>query len=190
MKLRAQTETSHCEASGSISYHSPERLPSMAGRSIVETLKHLLLTASLWHVVYILSLFIFTSVIWDTHSACWIHDGLLGKNFDPWFTVYTTASDVLMFQLIGFSTAFIARLCYETKCAESTESGNRVRQEEPSHIRQSFLVIMGVNIVVSVAIILWALQNAIILRERRAHHTLTSTFISSNTSSRPHKLVT
>ena len=81
----------------------------MAGRNIVQLLKYTLLSDSLWHILFILALYVFTSVTFDRASVDLIHDGPLKKNPEAWTTIYSTVSGVLRIEIIGLFTVLSGR---------------------------------------------------------------------------------
>ena len=115
----------------------------MANRNKLETLTYILLDQQIWHMLYILALFSYPTVIWNTADINWIRRGLLDEEPDRTYTLYSLASTTLQFELIGFFIAHLARECYSAKNAiilpadPNTANMERSDNIEPDTLQQN-----------------------------------------------------
>ena len=127
---------------------SPQDLPavrvvhSLGPRTKSQTLLYLLETASLWHMVIIVWLLIYTARSHDSASA----DGMTEKDKDRCYAAYRAAHEVLCVQIFAFFAIHLAGCIYHAKNALlDVISGYRTRQEESECFRQKAGVAMWFN---------------------------------------------
>ena len=125
-----------------------ERAVSSIGpRTNLQTLEFLIETASLWHMLIIVWLYILAAKLYDSGSGDWLADGITGKDKDRCYAAYRAAREMLCVQLFAFFAVHLARCIYHAKNAVwADESGNRTRREEPEWFRQRANVAMAFNI--------------------------------------------
>ena len=122
-------------------------VPSLGPRTNCQTLLYLLETASLWHMLIIVWLFIYAARSHDLASGEWLADGMTEKDTDRCYAAYRVAREMLWVQLVVFFAGHLARCIYHAKNAcQDVLSDYRTRREEPEWFRHKANVAMVFNI--------------------------------------------
>lgn len=113
-----------------------ERSEDRRSRTWYNTLKYIILEKGFLHALRILVRFIWVTVTWENSDVDWIEDGLLGRNTDPKYAVFKTASEVLRWEIVGFFIVFVLRLYLEVQ-KENAAQHCQPRTTELTEPRQS-----------------------------------------------------
>ena len=140
-----------------------------ARRTFTETALYLLASDTLWHIVLILGLYVFTTDTFNSAEGHWLIDGLRDINKERLYAAYDTACKILQFQMVSFFAICIFRSFYDTHRARQDDdtSPTRVREEDSDRARRLALTAMWVNITLFILFILlsWAKWDV-----RKHHH--------------------
>lgn len=131
-------------------YHASKTPSHPTTRTNTQVLLYLLCTDPIYHLLYILLLHISTTIIWDNASIEWIRAGLLHQNFDPWWSFYSAAHSVLVFEIATFMLIDMVRLIYRIGTAVQDEEGRWWEKVESKRVRRMMLGLVWMNILVSV----------------------------------------
>lgn len=128
----------------------------MARRTFTETAFYLIASDTLWHIVLILGLYVFTTNTFNSAEGHWLIDGLRGINKERFYAAYDTACKILYIHIFAFFTTFVFRSIYDTHRARQDDdsSPTRVREEDSDRARGIALAAMGLNITLSISFIL------------------------------------
>ena len=153
----------------------------MARRTSTETTLYLVISDSIWHLLFILGLFIFTTYTFNSADGEWLIDGLRGVTKECLYIAYETACGNLRFRIFSFFALFIFRSIYDTHQArpDDATTPTRVREEGSDRTRCIALAAMGLDIILSISFILqsvaeWDVRKHHHDTSRMSHRTLTT----------------
>ena len=136
-------------------------VPSFSPRTNFQTLAYLLKTASLWHMLLIVWLFLYAARSDDSASGERLADGITGKDKDRCYAAYGAACEALWVQLLAFFAVHLARCIYYAKNAhQDVISDYCTRREESEWFRQKINTAMAFNVFGTLFYIWHALSKA------------------------------